>query len=174
MEFTILLVFTTIIFLSLFVILGHRMANINKDNEDQTVETLMDMITNEVDIAGTVENGYMRRFEVPKTIYGNDYNLSIDNHDELVVTYNGKQYVKFLPSYVMGGFCFNSSDDSPYYGLSVSRYEDVVSLSSCFDCGWSYAVCANAEDYGLCSVQEALYPGFNETCCKGHCKCCPY
>lgn len=174
MEFIILLVFTTIIFLTLFVVLGQRMADINSDKEDNTVVSLRDMIVDEVDIAGTVENGYNRKFLVPKTIFGNSYNLSIDNQNELVIIYNDKPYVKYLPGYVMGGFCFNSSDSGAYYELAVSKFEDVVSLSSCFDCGWSYAVCANAEKFGLCSVQEALYPGFNETCCKGHCKCCPY
>jgi len=175
LEFIILLVFSTMIFLSLFIVLGQRMVDLNEDKEERTIRQLMDVIVDEVSVAQTVEDGYKRKFLVPKQIYGDPYEINVTNHFELTVKFNNKEYVEFLPAYVMGGFCFDPADTSNFYELSVSKSLGIVSLSSCFDCGWSYAVCANAEKDGLCKFQDDLWGGgFNETCCTGHCKCCPY
>ena len=158
----------------MFAVFGQRMVDITKDNEDKAVNDVLDVIVDEVKLAKSVEDGYKRKFNLPKSVMDYDYeNITIDNYRELVITYKNKEYVRILPDYVVGGFCFKQNN-LPYYELAVTKFADIISVSSCFNCSYSFAICANAEKYGWCVMQDTLFPGFNETCCTGHCKCCPY
>jgi len=157
----------------LFVVLGQRMAELNNEKKIETIEAYQQRIYDEVEIALSVENGYLRRFQIPKTILNSEINLSVEDDGSLTLYYGGKKYSKFLPQPMVGGFCFNDTGLN-FFNLTVSKDADLVSLSSCVDCRYSYAVCNNAEDNGWCDwlSSPGLFPGFNETCCSDHCLCC--
>ena len=174
LEFTLLFVFLAGVFLLVFIILGQRMVDLNREKELETVENIQERISGEVELAISVENGYIRRFQIPRVIYGVEYNMTVDPTGWLVIILNNRTYQKKLPQPMVGGFCFKDTDLN-FINLTVRKEADLVSLSSCFDCSYSYAVCLNAEHNGWCDWLSGpgLFPGFNETCCNDHCLCCP-
>jgi hypothetical protein len=168
-EFTLLLTFLFLMFVMMFVVLGQRLIHINEDRRDQQVNEILDTIVDEVKLAQGVENGYKRPFFLPKEVMGKPYLLDVENHDTLIVTLDGKPYVRYLPTYVMGGFCNYTGGTT--FNLSISKEFDMVSLSSCYNCTYSYAQCANAQTMGLCDTMDTFFPGFKKICQNGHCKC---
>jgi hypothetical protein len=165
--------FVSGIFLLTFVLLGQRMADLNKEKQSQSIEEILDRVYDEVSLAQTVENGYLRKFRVPKQVMGEDYTMSVDEIGWMIIYYNNATYQKAMPQPMAGGFCLKANSVN-YYNLTVSKEADLVSLSSCTDCGYSYAVCMNADKNGWCDwlSDPGMFPGFNETCCNDHCKCC--
>jgi hypothetical protein len=173
LEFTILFSFISIIFITVFVILGNRMVDLNREKQLESITAIQEIIMDEVELAHSVEDGYFRVFQVPNTILGEDYNMSIAG-SMLNINFHGEDHGKTLPQPAVGGFCFPASRLN-YYNISIMRQSGVVSVSSCSECRYSYAVCQNAEDNGWCDWLSSpmLLPGFNETCCEDHCVCCP-
>jgi hypothetical protein len=107
---------------------------------------------------------------------GEEMFLSIDPGGILEIEVNNKTFQKSLPQPMVGGFCFNKTlDEYNYYDIAVVKEADIVSVSSCTNCSYSYAVCDNAEKNGWCNLLSTvgLFPGLNTTCCTGHCLCCP-
>ncbi len=166
-------VFVTIVFLTAFVFLGMRLVDLNKDKEQDAAEHIAERIFDEALLAQGVEDGYFRRFKVQKYILGKEINLSIDEVGTLILTVQDSQYYKDLPQPLIGGFCYNGTDRN-YYNVTITRESGIVSVSSCQDCRYSYAMCKNAEDMLWCDwlSDPGLFPGFNETCCADHCLCC--
>lgn len=177
LEFTVLLMFATMIFTTMFIVLGQRLATVTLEQEEAAAMLVQDRILDEIKLAMSVEDGYHRRFQLPKTINGKEYNLTVERHKVLVLDYNDNDYTRFLPTYVMGGFCFDDDDkESNFYEVAIEKQEGMVSVSSTYNASYPYTVCANAEDAGLCiafSTPPAGIPGFKESCCRDHCRCCP-
>jgi len=159
-------------FLLMFIILGQRMVDINREQQLASVDAIADLVYDEVSLAQTVRDGYFRRFEVPRTIMGEPYNMSVEAGD-LYIRYRGEDSLKVLPQPLLGGFCFPHSGLN-YYNITITRDAGIVSMSSCAECRYSYAVCYNAEDNNWCDLLSgpSLLPGFNESCCTDHCLCC--
>jgi len=153
--------------------LGHKMADLNKNQQDDSIDNILNRIRSEVTLAHSVENGYLRRFQIPKTVMDDEFSLTVDDIGWVIIEYHNTTYSKAMPQPMVGGLCFNDTNLN-YINLSVSKDADLVSLSSCTDCSYSYAVCMNAERNNWCNwlSQPAMFPGFNETCCSDHCKCC--
>ena len=149
-----------------FVFLGQRMAQLNKDQQIDTIDSILNRVRDEVALAQVVENGYLRHFKVPSNIMGEEYSIIVDESGWVIITFQNSTYYKAMPQPMVGGFCLTETDYN-YLNLTVSKDDDLVSLSSCADCSYSYAECKDAEDNSSCDV-----PGFNETCCSDHCKCC--
>ncbi len=163
------------IFTLIFVALGQRMVDLNDQRRSDLVGNIQQRVYDEVEIARSVEDGYKRGFTIPRTIMGEDYTISVDDYGMLTINYYNKSYFKALPQPMMGGFCFSPTEQKyDYYDLTVTKDAGVVSLSSCFNCSYSYAVCKNAEKNGWCDwlSRPELFPGFNSSCCSGHCLCC--
>jgi hypothetical protein len=174
-EFTLLIGFLMLTFLIMFVLFSERIKDISKDNLDKTMNNFENIIGDEVKTAYTVEDGYRKEFTLLKNILGETYNLSILDSTILVVNYTGNQHTMFLPGYVKGGFCLNPTTDTDpyYYHVIITKNAGIVSVSSCPDCAYSYAMCDNADrNPGMCDWMESFFPGFKTECCNGNCKCC--
>jgi len=148
------------------------MVDINRDKQIEAIQIIQAQIVDEVRLAQSVDDGYLRRFKVSKLILGNTLNLSVEE-GVLNIRYLNQDYAKYLPQPMVGGFCYNNSDQI-YFNVTVSKNAGLVSLSSCTDCRYSYAVCMNAEKNSWCDwlSQPSLFPGLNETCCSDNCLCC--
>jgi hypothetical protein len=164
--------FLMLVFLLTFVFISKNVIEASNDSFEKSMDNFQELIIEEVRIAYTVENGYTRKFTIPKTIEQNYYNMSIDEGIQFTIRLKGKTYSKFLPGYVRGGFCFNRDFDPFFHHLMITKEAGIVSLSTCPDCGYSYYMCHNAQDMGFCDIMEAMSPGFRAECCDGHCKCC--
>lgn len=171
-EFTLLLTFLFLIFVTTYIVLGERMIHINQQKRDERVMEIQKTIIDEIKLAQSVENGYKRPFYLPRQIMGKPYTIEIVNHTALIISIDNGSYAYGLPTFVMGGFCMNNTGGA-YYNLSISRESDIVSLSSCYNCTYSYAWCANAQKMGLCGDIDTWFPGSLDVCRKGHCKCLP-
>jgi hypothetical protein len=173
-EFSLLITFLFLVFIVLFVVIGQRMIQMNADKTSAEVDQILDTMVEEVKLAQGVENGYKRPFQLHKELSGRPYTLNISDNSILELDMEGISYYRILPTFVMGGFCFNATTDKgDFYNLSVTRDYDIISLSSCYNCTYSYAQCANADNMTLCDAMEGFFPGFKKICCDGHCKCCP-
>lgn len=161
-----------IVLLVILVFLAQSTRDTAKANFEATVNNFEDLIVQEVQIGYTVEDGYKREFTIPKSIMGSTYNLSIENSMILVVKLQNQTFARILPGYVLGGICLKRDYDPTRFHLMISKNAGLVSLSACPDCGYSYAVCDNADRQALCDQVESLFPGFRQECCEGHCKCC--
>jgi hypothetical protein len=177
LEFTVLLSFLFLVFVTMFIVLGVRMSHINRDKNIEALGQVKTIIMDEVWLGATVEDGYKRQFQLPREVNGLSLNISVENDTFLFLMLGNETDSAGLPSFAVGGFCFKGLG-GPFYNLSVTRGADIVSLSSCYNCTWSYAECSNAEklDFGAsgtgCDVYNAWFPGFKDICCNGHCKCC--
>ena len=82
-----------------------------KGKNRQILSDIADVITSEISMANSVENGYNRIFRLPETLNSINYNLTIlydeeSDHKELVITFvnNSENYehVEVLPKNVAG------------------------------------------------------------------------
>jgi hypothetical protein len=167
----VILSFLFLLFIAMFMVLGYNLGNIAKDKTNQRLNEIKGIVMDEVRLAGTLQNGYKRQFQIPREIDGKALTLSVENDTFLYLKLGDEPASDGLPYYAVGGFCFGTQT-GPYYNLSVTREGDIVSLSSCFNCSITYASCTNAEKMGMCDAIEGLEPGYKKTCCNGYGKCC--
>ncbi|MEM4268123.1 MAG: hypothetical protein QXK37_04820 [Candidatus Woesearchaeota archaeon] len=161
------------IFLLMFVILGHKIGDVSRENTDVIVDNYKKIIVENIRAAQPVQDGYRNEFTLPKHIYGMPYNISIDNGNQLVIEFNNKIYTEYLPEYVLGGLCTHYSYNDDKYHFVLRKNFNVLSIESCKDCTYSYRMCYNANVIeGGCDLAESIFPGFKDECCEGHCQCC--
>ncbi len=172
-EFTLLMTFLLFIFLATFIVIGNRMEDVNKTNEEALVREFMAMILDEINFARIVEDGYSRTFSVPRRLENVNYTLEIANSTFLVVYYKNTSYVsRPFDDNVRGNFLFNDTEpDDAFYELVIRKDYGIISVTSCPDCGYPFAVCDNAQWNGWCGFMDGLSPGFRDECSSGYDRC---
>ncbi|MFH1506666.1 MAG: hypothetical protein ABIE94_06820, partial [archaeon] len=83
--------------------LQYRLAAAHEDNFEEKLDQVASLITNEIQVAAGVEDGYSRIFTLPRTIGGINYSVEIIGSDELVIHYMNREKVTFLDEDVIGG-----------------------------------------------------------------------
>ena len=101
-EFVVLIAFMFIIFLGFTAVITSKILDAGESGRQQTAEDIATLATNEIDLARSVSDGYNRTFDLPASIEGNSYNISIIGGRELVVNYLDKEYVAFLQDSITG------------------------------------------------------------------------
>lgn len=107
MEFVILTGFMLLAFLTFYIVIQSRLVETNRDGADKAAKQAELLIVNELRVAESVTNGYYREFELPQKINDMNYNISmmsgVAGTPEIVIKYNGKELVYFVPqSYISG------------------------------------------------------------------------
>ena len=102
MEFIVLISFMFIIFLGFTAVITSKILDARESGRQQNAEDIATLAKNEIDLAGSVSDGYVRNFNLPDTIEGNSYNISIIDNRELVVKYLDKEHVLFLQDNIRG------------------------------------------------------------------------
>ena len=101
MEFVILTGFMLLAFLVFYVVIQAKLVEANRDSMDTAAKQIETLVVNELTVAESVTDGYYRVFELPERVNGMDYNIEIipgvNNTPEIVVQYNGKERVYFVP-----------------------------------------------------------------------------
>lgn len=134
-SFEFIMIFTLVLFaLSGFIyMINNQMQEISKKQEQIVMKSLADSIINEVVLASSFNNNYMRRFEIPAKLFGQDYNMSIQGEYLIInVLENNKarlEYLATLPLYVKGSFVekINASNlkhcvtKSDFDGIRISQ-----------------------------------------------------
>ncbi|MBT3720966.1 DUF4215 domain-containing protein [archaeon] len=145
-SFEFIMIFSLVFFaLSGFIyVINDRMNEISVKQEELIMKSLADSIINEIVLASSFNNNYMRRFDVPVKLFGQDYNMSIeDNFIHIEVIENGNvriEHFAAFPIHVKGSFideinltntehCVTKND---FDGVRISKNQaslDVLSSS---------------------------------------------
>ncbi len=112
-EVALLIGFMFLTFNIFLLVIAERMVDVQNQKDRQLIEDMSSVIEGEIDIATGVEDGYSRTFEIPQTLKGIDYSVTLissttmkTNYSKLVLKYVDftKTYetVKLLPKNVDG------------------------------------------------------------------------
>ena len=102
LEFIVLASFMLLAVLGFFAVTGSRVLEAKEEGNREIAKDIADFAYREIEIAKSVNDGYTRAFNMPETVNGVDYSISIVDNRELVVNYLGYEYIRFLPSNVTG------------------------------------------------------------------------
>lgn len=117
MEFVILASFMLLVILGFFSLVSSRMIEARVEGNRKISEDIAKFAYREVEIAKSVNDGYSRIFEMPQSVNGINYTLSVIDSRELVVTYLNEEYVQFLPINVTGNILKGSNRISKLNGI---------------------------------------------------------
>jgi|TARA_Y100000310_G_scaffold115276_1_gene113845 uncharacterized protein YpmS len=101
-EFVVLIAFMFLIFLGFTAVITSKILEAKENERQKIAEDIAALVTSEIDLAKSVNNGYSRTFNLPGRIEGSDYSIQIIDNRELVVNYLDKEYVSFLQVNVIG------------------------------------------------------------------------
>ena len=119
-EFIILISFMLFIILSFFAITSSKVLEARDQGNKNLAKGIAEYAYTEIEAARTVNDGYTRNFTMPNAVNGQDYSIGIVDDRELVVVYLENEYVKFLPSSVIGNI-------SKGYNI-VSKQNGIISV----------------------------------------------
>ncbi|MEK6962817.1 MAG: hypothetical protein AABX70_00210 [Nanoarchaeota archaeon] len=101
-EFITLVGFMFLI-LALFAALLHtRTGQVITLNDQAKMQEIADIIITEADLAETVGDGYSRTFELPYSLAGFNYSVTLQDQEDLVLTYKENQFIYFLNQPIFG------------------------------------------------------------------------
>ena len=101
-EFVFLITFMLVIVVGFFSASSSKILDSVEGNNQKIAEDIADLAYREIEVATSVNNGYVRNFTLPLTVNGANYSISLLQNRELVVNYLGTEHVKFLPSNIVG------------------------------------------------------------------------
>lgn len=97
-EFIILFGFLMLIFILFLIALNNRYVDQQRLNRELLYAGLADRLETEIMLASQVTAGYRREFELPYTIDGEPYNVTLETGDTLVIysETSTNEYLRFL------------------------------------------------------------------------------
>ena len=105
-EFAILISFMFIVFVGFFAIVSYKLNEARETEKQQKIGNVAILVDNEIKLANSVNDGYVKTFKLPAKIDGNGYGISILENRELVVEYPSPnpeyEHVLFLPANIVG------------------------------------------------------------------------
>ncbi len=102
MEFIILASFMLLVILGFFAITSTNLLNAKEEGNKKIAQDIAEFAYQEIEIAKSLNDGYIRNFTLPKTVNGIAYKINITDNRELAVAYLDYEYIKFLPANVTG------------------------------------------------------------------------
>jgi len=87
-EFLIITIGVLFFFTLIFIAIQNNIEDKNKEKEELVIKSLALSIQNEVSLARSSSNGYIRNFSIPENINGKEYNLAIINSRIYINTSN--------------------------------------------------------------------------------------
>lgn len=90
-----------------------------------TAQNFLDKIRNEINLAGRVENGYIRIITFPSKINGKDYNIEVNGREVSIIFPfpNGPEYARILSTSV------SSVNLNPGYSYRLKKEDDQVMIT---------------------------------------------
>ena len=117
MEFIVLASFMLLVILGFFAVTSSRVLEAKEEGNRKIAEDIAALAYNEIEIAKSVNDGYIRNFVMPQTVNGVNYSISIIDNRELIVNYLDYEHVKFLPSNVTGNIIKGNNKISKNNGI---------------------------------------------------------
>jgi len=126
-----IIIFSLVIFalIGFIYIMNIRLSDISERQELLLMRNLANNIKEEVIIASSVNNNYLRRFNIPTKIKGKDYNMSIEN-DELIIKLieNNqvvKEYFTVFPVPVKGSFVEDINYENTDHCITKNDFDGI-------------------------------------------------
>ena len=101
-EFVILASFMLLVILGFFAVTSSRLLEAREEGNRKTAKDIADFAYKEIELAVTLNDGYIRIFALPRKVNGINYVINITDNRELTVNYLDNEYVRFLPPNVSG------------------------------------------------------------------------
>ena len=128
-EFIIIFSLVFFALIGFIYIMNVRLSDISERQELLLMRNLANNIKNEVIIASSVNNNYLRRFDIPTTIKGKDYNMSIDNDELLIELIENNQIVKeyftVFPVHVKGTFVEDINYETTDHCITKNDFDGI-------------------------------------------------
>ena len=163
-EFFILLGLTFLIALAFEIASLDQLNDFRIQKESEAVKDLALKLQKELLIAATVEDGYVRIFQIPQNLDSINYTLTTLNQTITVKSKNSL-YIVAIPKVAgkigKGVNVINKTGGIIYISSEVPSYFT------------DFNVCQNAQSGGLCSGLDLVYgESYRSTCCIEHGLCC--
>lgn len=131
-SFEFVLIFSLVFFsiMGFLYIANTKLDEINDQKEQLILETVADDIINEVVIASSVEDNYVRKFDVPGRLLGKYYEMSIEDNLLMIDVFDRsgniyKNYFKHIPIAVKGTFIEKINETNKEHCVSKSDFDGV-------------------------------------------------
>jgi len=128
-SFEFILIFSVIFFalVSFVYVINTRLFEITEQQDMMLMENLADNIVNEIILASSVENNYVRIFDLPVNLRGQEYNIFlIENNLKIGILGNEKaEFYKSLPINVKGNFFENITVNTTEHCISKSEFDGI-------------------------------------------------
>ncbi len=146
----------------MFIILfGNAYVQAEKDKRLSDYDLLLDVIEDEIMIAGNAPIGYTRVIDTPISINGFNYTLIFANYS-LVLDAEEFHLLRLLPLTISGGINLNNTNATMHL-LKVERVSGGINLYSCAECEPDYHNCN--ENFGTLDLDV------QEKCCAWYFVC---
>jgi hypothetical protein len=130
-SFEFILIFT-LVFASLIgfiYIINIRLTEISEQHEISLMRHLANNIKSEVILANSVNNNYIRKFHIPATIDGNDYDIDLDK-DEISINLiennrTIRSYFTVLPLPIKGAFIDDVDFENTEHCITKNNYDGI-------------------------------------------------
>lgn len=116
-EFIVLASFMLLVIVGFFAVTSSKVLEARREENRKIAEDIADFAYREIEIAKSVNDGYIRTFSMPANVDGIDYSINVISNTELTVNYLGYEYVKFLPSNVIGNIVKGNNKISKINGV---------------------------------------------------------
>jgi len=146
-EFIILFGFLVLVFIGFAYIIQGRIVEQQLANQRDLRVQLADKIERELLLASRVRPGYGREFNIPVALGGQDYNVTLEGGDTLVIRSNGEEYIRFLSINVSLSpdqeprLLVNESMSSPRIIVRKNMWGDIYINRTCAAKGLTYSNC---------------------------------
>jgi hypothetical protein len=128
-EFVLIFALVFIALTGFLYIINQRISQISESHELLIMKDLANNIKNEVILASTVNNNYIRRFDIPSFINGKKYSMMIKNNELTINLFEEdmktRTYFTVFPVSVKGGFIDDITINTTQHCITKNNYEGI-------------------------------------------------
>ncbi len=127
-EFVMLLGFALLFVLIMMYFLQNSLLDIQKTRNEQETQQIANILLTEMTLAESAPTQYSRTFSLPNSIRGTTYNIYSPDGREIVIDYNGRQYVYFLSGQALRNYSLLQPGDISIKKTCISQTECLLEL----------------------------------------------
>jgi hypothetical protein len=137
-EFIILTGFMLFVFTAFFLVIQERSVAVQQQSYYNELSGVANLLSQEVALAQQVRSGYMREFELPPTVNGEKYTVTLSDRSEFTVrqVFADEEYLVFLPVNItidgnlsgtlQSGYTYTITKTIVYNATTNSTQEDIA------------------------------------------------
>ena len=139
-------------FTGIFIVVERKTIDLHENWRQETNKQIADVVKTEIEIAYGVEDGYKRQFFLPDYVNGYDYNATIKEGSELLITYRYKNYISFFSANITGNITKGYNEISKINNTIYMNCEEEPFLIR----DYPY-ICSNVEAKAIIEGDAQLY-----------------